>query len=492
MMALDGWVARQFVSFKHTLKVGLCVVMERIFYHTVAGQQELVPVPSASVVQQFLSCSFQRFKAVAHKCTAWSNQQFVDSYHGSRRARYQKAADQLELGWTWSDVNEWAVYKTFIKHEKIPLPDVPKRIVPRCIQPRHPCYNVLLGRYIKACELHLFHAFQRMFKCSTPVIGKGVDVEQLAGIIKAKWDRFIDPVAIGLDLSRFDQHISVPLLRYEHQFYDFVYSHDSELARLLRYQLKNHGVLLCDDGKVKYTCLGGRGSGDMNTSLGNSLIMVCCIYAYCEYYHISVDNYDVIINGDDSLIFTDVAHRHQFNQLVSWFKQFELILKVEPDVTVLEQVSFCQMQPVLTAEGYRMVRSYPLCVQKDCHMTLSMRSPGALRTYLASLGVAGEAMCAGVPVLQSFYECLHSFGTPGSEDRFGGFAWNQWKRLLPRHVEITDDARVSFWRAFGVLPDHQIAVEQSYAQCYLLDEQCDDPTTYRPEVMLDPGRGSCY
>jgi len=41
--------------------------------------------------------------------------------------------------------------------------------------------------------------------------------------------------------------------------------------------------------------------------------------------------------------------------------------------------------------------------------------------------------------------------------------------------EITPEARVSFWRAFGVAPDVQVAIEQRFATLELDDAIISDP-----------------
>ncbi len=112
---------------------------------------------------------------------------------------------------------------------------------------------------------------------------KGMDVRTVAKVLREKWDMFPNPVAIGLDASRFDQHVSVPALEFEHSVYLSCFKqkkHRERLAKLLKLQLENHCTGYAEDGVIKYTTTGTRMSGDMNTSLGNCVLMCSLIHSY--------------------------------------------------------------------------------------------------------------------------------------------------------------------------------------------------------------------
>lgn len=91
--------------------------------------------------------------------------------------------------------------ETFVKCEKLNFTskDDP---APRVIQPRAPEYNVELGRYIKHLERPLFKSLESFF--GYPVVFKGHDANVYGQWMRAHWDNFRNPVAIGLDASRFD------------------------------------------------------------------------------------------------------------------------------------------------------------------------------------------------------------------------------------------------------------------------------------------------
>lgn len=458
VFAIQGLVAIPLVAFKHTVAVAHSVVMERIFYHIIDGVAVQPRRPTSGAVKAALLPTFDAFCRVAPFVAVWSFDDFVNSVHGRKHRLYDNCVKRLEKGWTWGDVSRWSRFRAFIKHEKLPVVAT-KRLVPRLIQPRSPEYNVLVGRYIKAAEKPIFAALGQLSGDVGPVVAKGLDVHQLAGVIVAKWTRFINPVAIGFDQSRFDQHISVAALEFEHGFYHRIFrSH--ELRKLLRYQLSCHGVVGCSDGHVKYDTEGCRGSGDMNTGLGNSIIQFALMHSYASSLNLQ-NSISYLVNGDDSLIICEKAAAPLFNGFASFCDDLGFVLKVEPLVDVCEKISFCQMQPVHLDTGWTMVRAFPTAVNKDVVTTFALTPSNFLR-YYAAVGECGLALSTGVPVYQAFYSYLRGLAEPLSlsEEVGGMFFWKG--NLDPKVAPVTDQARFSFYLAFGVLPEHQIAIEQSY------------------------------
>jgi hypothetical protein len=145
-------------------------------------------------------------------------------------------------------------------------------------------------------EKRLFSGFETVFGYS--VILKGMNAHATAEQLRSNWDSFTQPVAVGLDASRFDQHVSHAALCWEHSVYNGVFR-SSELRRLLRWQLVNHGVARTEGQRIDYTTNGCRMSGDINTSLGNCLIMSSIVLAYCETRGITAR---LSNNGDDCVL----------------------------------------------------------------------------------------------------------------------------------------------------------------------------------------------
>lgn len=84
-------------------------------------------------------------------------------------------------------------------------------------------------------------------------------------------------------------------------------------------------------------------SGDMNTALGNCLLMCCLIMCYMDAKSIT---YEYINNGDDAVIIVEDIHLHLLADLPNWFSEMGFDMVVEPPVYSLEEIEFCQMHPV--------------------------------------------------------------------------------------------------------------------------------------------------
>ncbi len=285
-------------------------------------------------------------------------------------------------------------------------------------------------------------------------------MQRLAAALADNWAQFRDPVAFGLDASRFDQHVSVDALRFEHSVYNSVFR-SSELAKLLSWQLSNKGFGRVGSQCAKYTVEGCRMSGDINTGMGNCLIMSSIVLAYFESVgvHARLSN-----NGDDCVVFCDRRDLHLMQGIDTWFTEFGFKLKREPTVDVFEKIEFCQTQPVLIGGRWRMVRNPWTAMSKDCVSLLSWHDEQSFNTWRDAIGTCGLELTTGVPVWQSFYSAIQRDGSLK-----GGLAavYDSGLGYLARGTSkqvIDDEARFSFWKAFGILPDLQVALEDSWPE----------------------------
>ena len=225
----------------------------------------IVPKPNA-----FSKCYFKEFRESVGAHMPWlprlSHQQVVDRYTGAKKRVYQDAMISLSRK---PLCEQDSMLKMFVKFEKQDLGKAP-----RGINPRDPRYNLELGRYLKHAEKPFFKAINEAFGAhSDHTVIKGLNADKSARVLRQKWERFTSPVAVGLDAEKFDAHVSVQALRFEHSFYtDAFPGHASELRRMLNWQLKNRGVAYAPDGRVNFEISGTRSSGDLNTSLGNCLM----------------------------------------------------------------------------------------------------------------------------------------------------------------------------------------------------------------------------
>jgi hypothetical protein len=267
-----------------------------------------------------------------------------------------------------------------------------------------------------------------------------------------------------LDASRFDQHVSEQALKFEHSLYNAVYK-SKELAKLLSWQLNNVGVAQASDGWFRYRKKGSRMSGDMNTSMGNKLLMCLMAKAYIDTLPFEVE---FVNNGDDCLMIFESKHLKKTVGLQEYFKDFGFKIVRELPVYEFEQIEFCQTKPLLTTSGWRMVRNVKTCMSKDVTCVNLGHNLKQYRVWLSKIGECGSTAAAGVPVLQSFYNMLSRFGTAGKLDNGanfeGEYTWQMKmiKGLGGLSTNIDDTARYSFWMQTGISPDHQCEMEQYF------------------------------
>lgn len=255
------------------------------------------------------------------------------------------------------------------------------------------------------------------------VVSKGLTIDQTGRLIARKWHKFNHPVAVGIDASRFDQHVSKQALEWEHSIYNKLFQ-SAELAAALKWQIYNVGFARCKGGCIKYSKEGSRMSGDMNTALGNCLLMCCLVMAYMDSKNIP---YDFINNGDDVVLFMESDKVKVLDDLPLWFSQMGFDMVVEAPVYSLEEIEFCQMHPIqLSARDHTMVRSYPSSIAKD----LVCLEPTAFRAWLHSVGQGGQAVTSGVPIYQAFYECLERLGEAGKRGYVGYLADSGFYRMI--------------------------------------------------------------
>lgn len=442
-------------------------LMERVYNVEVNGHLQRPPQPAPGI---FATLAGPRETLMRHlPCiTPMSRTSFVLSRPADKRKIYERGLQSLHslpVG-----KRDARVTGAFVKAEKVNAKKGDP--APRLIQPRTPRYNIEVGRYLAPAEHHIYKAIDTMW--GGPTVMKGYNAVGIAQNIADAWQEFSDPVALGLDASRFDQHVSAAALRFEHTIYNGIFQ-SAELRRLLRWQIDNHGVGRADDSVFIYRKRGSRMSGDMNTALGNIILMTLMVYYYCQVRGVRAR---LINNGDDCTLIcnrTDILT--VLDGLHDWFLQYGFNIVQEPVVDVMERIEFCQMRPVHVNGQWTMVRNLHNSLTKDA-LCIKARTADGLRSWLHCVGRSGLAMASGVPVQQAYYQWFCDHGCKGKrlaevEDLRSGLAVFS-KGMVAIATDITPATRVSFFRAFGMHPSEQIALETMYAQ---LEAQLDAPTS---------------
>jgi hypothetical protein len=202
-------------------------------------------------------------------------------------------------------------------------------------------------------------------------------------------------------------------------------------------------------------------SGDINTGLGNCLLMSSITIAYCESRGIK---HRLSNNGDDCVLFVERGDLAQLGGLDAWFLEFGFRLTREQPCYRLEEVEFCQFHPVRVGGGWRMVRDPRVAMSKDCVSLVSWQTEDEVRSWATAVSKCGISLTTGVPVWPSWYRILGRIGgedIQGVTERVNECGMAHWARGVAA-CEVTDESRASFYYAFGVTPDEQIALEQAY------------------------------
>lgn len=383
-----------------------------------------------------------------------------NSYGGLKKLRYTRAVDQvLDGGIQKKD----ARIKMFVKFEKLNPTKVNPD--PRAIQFRDAKYCVVLARYLKPLEHHLYTlAGDGRNLPASRVIGKGLSQVERAMLLKRKLSNFTDPVVVSLDAKRFDQHVDIELLRIEHMVYVGMCD-DPLFAQVLSWQLVNHGTT---SKGIKYTSRGKRMSGDMNTALGNCVLMVLMVMTVMRGKF-----YDMLDDGDDVLV---IIERIELQWLLSTvhqsFLEFGMEVKVEDVAYTMPSVSWCQSNPIEYQPGrWKFVRDPRKVLSTALGGTKYFTALGARRKLVNTIGMAELVLNLGVPVLQEFAMALMRNAATDKYIQFDevdatyyriyrelrSMNLRQLTRLEPQ--PITDEARLSFAEAFGISVDEQYALE---------------------------------
>lgn len=418
---------------------------------------------------------------------AWTYDQTADSYSGAMRRRYQQAA--IELNDDPEITKKDAKIKGFLKSEKHnSLRDKVNK--PRMICPRSPRYNLSVARYLKPFEHWLWprlRGFRFFGVPRTRICAKGLNGPQRARLIKQKMNNFNQPLVLEIDGKAFEAHVDKWQIQCEHSVYSTAFRRDPVLMSLLRHQLMLDGVT---EGGWKFKRSGARASGDFNTGMGNSLVMLCVTMATMR--EIGIKRFDLLADGDNCLLFveegTDLS---RFDAVCTHISGQEM--ELEKPVRVLEEVRFGQSAPVETLFGPTMVRDPRKVISQGLSSHIHLRHPNFAGRWAAGVGLCESYLNAGVPVLQSWARCVRRLS---DEVASPDFLTHYHLLGVPRHlqhvdiVHVTDSARRSFERAFGISVDNQLALERTFDEMRpKLDGRChtgeDVPFFWRDPELSD-------
>lgn len=388
--------------------------------------------------------------------TPMSREEFVASRPAFKRKVYEVGLESLyakPIAYSDSRIDG-----AFVKCEKINSKKGDP--APRIIQPRTVRYNIEVGRYLAVVEHDIYHALDELW--GGPTVMKNMNADEVGDAIHKAWSTFSEPVAVGFDASRFDQHVSAAALLFEHSIYNELFNSD-ELASLLMQQIVNRGLARADDGDIKYTKVGSRMSGDMNTSLGNVILMVLMMLWFCQHVGLRAR---LINNGDDCVLIFEARDLHLIESITQRFLEFGFTLTQEPVARYIEHIEFCQCRPVRIGCGYRMVRNVVVSMSKDA-VSRRPRTPVELRQWMHCVGSSGCALTSCLPVVFEYYEFIRRHGLRGAKwdqvEERNGLYWMSKNISMLDHV-ISPETRSSFELAFDIPVCTQLALEQYFRE----------------------------
>jgi hypothetical protein len=433
-------------------------VKERVFFVKENNVFTSPPLPAHASFAEILKTTRTQLGKYLPKTVPLTRQKFVDTFRGRKLVIYKRAFLTLLQG---KVSKKLAKVKVFAKYEK-----TQQNKVPRVVSPRSPEYNIEVGRYTRAVEKLIYKALDTLF--GHPTVIKGYNATYTAKILREKFNMFKNPVCIGLDAKRFDQHVSKQALQFEHDVYLTCFpikKHKRQLSKLLSWQLTNDCVGYCPDGKLKYRVDGCRMSGDMNTGLGNTVLMCTSVHQYAQNISVTIQ---LANNGDDCVVIMERDDLLKFTQHINkFFLTLGFTMVVEEPVYKFEQIEFCQTHPVFLGPGpddYIMVRHPKLAIAKDTTCLKNWTTPKMHLGWLHAVGTGGLAMTGGIPIFQDFYSKYLEYGKIWKKvGQVQGWGVRKLSEGLNLHYKMpTPETRASFYYAFGVTPDEQLCIEKFY------------------------------
>lgn len=199
-------------------------------------------------------------------------------------------------------------------------------------------------------------------------------------------------------------------------------------------------------------------SGDINTSLGNYLLMCSMVFGFMRYC--GINEYSLANCGDDCVLIIEKRCLKQVQaKLPGYFLNLGYTMKVEEPVFQLEEIEFCQAHPVNFQGGWKMVRNVRTAMSKDSHCVNNINDEQTRRAWSNAQHVGGRALSAGIPVVDKFYSRFKLYDPPRKHQRIDTVTnVHKWRGSGGDYV-ITPESRASFWQAFKLTGDEQIALE---------------------------------
>jgi hypothetical protein len=210
---------------------------------------------------------------------------------------------------------------------------------------------------------------------------------------------------------------------------------------------------------LRYKTRGTRMSGDMDTGLGNSIIMYLMLSQYLKTAGVRGS---ILVNGDDSLVVISRSSLHKVMD-ISIFKTFGFSMKFEVAYDI-QQAEFCQSRLVWTDYGPAMALNPLRCINRLAWTTKKYSSRHA-RQYVHTVALCNRAAHWGMPILYPLADAMKKLVKSEKEILMSTFDY-EWKEMLrrwwrdKRAATISIDTRLSYEQAWGISVHQQEQLER--------------------------------
>lgn len=453
------------------------------------------PVPTAQGLADYRreAKRVARYLSVPDGIEPMTAEQFVESMRGRKRRIYSAAKASLDVeGVTRRD----ARISMFVKAEKMEGLPAKAVIKPRAIQARHPRYNLSVGRFLKPMEgrLYGYRGPPRGVPRSR-LIAKGLNQQQRAQLLQRKMSHFTKPRLLTTDVASFDGSVRKEHMQAVHGIYASL-CNSPEFLRLLAWQLENVGRTAHG---IRYKTKGKRMSGDMDTALGNCLIVLCAIFATLR--RLNIAKWDILDDGDDCLIIVeeDSVVPGFPGIFAAGMQAIGFVCKSSwcgsHTSCEMEDIAFCRGRPVLIGSEYRFVREPVRALAGFLCTHRHYFEPRGARRVMKGMAQCELIVGRGLPCLQPLAVRVlkllegEKFSKTLVEEEFAFKA-----RLEVADIYATVDApaismatRHSFERAFGISVEQQLSYERWASSIRLehIDPALAVPCTADASVGVD-------
>jgi hypothetical protein len=324
--------------------------------------------------------------------------QYVKAKPGATRKRFLKAYSQMLQG--QRNILRNSKISAFVKNERY----FEEGKSPRMIMGRDPKFNIIYARFIARLEDAFFQLPQVANACDYAKCGK--KFSDLFRLCNSMFEN---------DMSKFEATQRKSLLTLEYYVYQKVLrltgASEKEISDLsVIFAAKCFKPVVTGNG-VKASFWWCRGSGDMDTSIGNGIInYIATMYFMainfcsdeCKLDLCTCKTFDkFVLKGDDSF---GICPQPNLTNTYAWFGlDAKLIYRSDA-----RNVEFCSGHYVRTSNGEwtyvqklrKLVTSVSTCINPD------IIKNGWLAHYLKSLGMMYSVLYRGVPIYEDFAKML--------------------------------------------------------------------------------------